>query len=289
MTTFNYSTPKYFYQYLHNLIVKVILKTGKLLGYFRILDKQTSVVNYLATIFVCSLIFHQSYIAIRSFVEIKHARDSIVSLILAMMTQISFLAFICISYTTTVIKRKELATLIDSGVILANPLKLLNRCENYEERFIYSLSLKLFAELIVTISATILAFLEFYDEPCISLFLFVFGMPLCFQAYCFINTLYCVAFVYATFLLQKLRQELSHSRHYRSSYIRFLSHHYQHVLIYTKKANKMLQMMILAILCLTFDSSVDQVTKVTSRIGRLIQSPFFIGYRSLFKNHQRFI
>lgn len=263
-----YSKPEYLYQSIHNYMAKVILQTGRFVGYFWI-DNHNSPLEFsngskylwIWSIFIpIFIILSQIYMSIHFQLLFYESGYSILSSILGGMTQSSYIALLVANYSTALIKRKNIIELCNTGISL-NRFKTtrsdFKTYHCYRKMFAYKLFFKFFVDFYIIFASILLMITRFSYECSISTFLFLVSFPISLISYCFINTIYYVTFAYAAFLIQELRAELNYFPN--SNHISFVSHFYERILKYSKKVNKMLQVSLLLLLAEAFIGLVDQV------------------------------
>lgn len=266
---FLYSEPKYIYQFLHNIIAKVILKTGRFIGYFWIDNQNASLTfnhgsNYLLARSIVLGVFltsYQIYMFLYFHLLLQEAGIGVLSAILGGLTQVAYNGLLIISYITAITRRKYIIELLNSGFRLLHTVKQLNLHEGYDrhERFyIYNLGFKFFIDFIMISFAILIMVLQFIHEPTVLTFLFPISFPLSLIAYCLISTCYFVGFVYVTFLLRQLQNELTNP-HSISQKINYIPYYYENILRYSKKVNHLLQVSIFFLLAEGLVGLVNQV------------------------------
>lgn len=259
---YQYSRPQHFYQRLHNILGTAIIKTGQYLGLLWLKvhpdgRKFTFGTNIFLIWSIIVTFIHISFLIYLpyyfNFVKSDEPGSNDLSAGLVAIEDVIYSAVIIILYVKVTFRRTLILKLVNYGSELQNRLSQWKSKDVSGKSLLYNITTKIMLDFGVAIPAIILYGYNFMLTPNFSNFLCAILQPAVIVVYCFITTVYYVAFTFGLFLMRKLSENMSDKKSH------VISFWYQDIYKYLHKVNSFMEAVIFLFVFEAFVALVGEV------------------------------
>lgn len=259
-----YSSPKHFYQHLHNKLGAAILKSGQVLGYLSIdlsPDGQTvtrgfkSIVKWTtfsSLIQLVAMLFYLFYYIF--FVRVNEHKGSVLSFVLGTILDSVVVLFVATTFTIVIFGRLHILKLVTFVINLKKVFSTLKSYGNLQKKLVYINWIGITFAICLNMCFTIILIFNFILHPGWFKLIIAIMKTLIYCAYIFVVIIYGITFSYGFFLMRKLFDNLR-----REHCQRLALYHYL-LLKFLRKVNFFMQIMVYFCLCDVFIGLVINVS-----------------------------
>lgn len=271
---YQYSSPKYFYQRLHNKVGTTIFKTGQFLGFLWIqigADGQTitfgskilliwsiiaSIIQFVP--FSCYIIYYMLY-----FRE-NEPGSTVLSVILSSIADIFYGTFTVVTYGSLTFGRRCILKVFIFSKDLKNRFSTweTDKNINYKKKLLYIVCGNIVLGACFDIIIVIILLVNFFLHPSWHLFFFALFESEAWASFFFVVLIYSIPFTYGLFMLQKMLDNLSPENGHHISMYHYL------LLKFLRKINCCMQMMIAFLFLEGFVGLVSEVSSTLPQESR---------------------
>lgn len=262
---FEYVSPEYFYQNLHNQLATAMFKTGQLFGFFSIKigsDGQTITRGSKALLIWSNFVSVFQAFGINKYLIYymtslnNEQYISVLSFILEIIQNIIFVVFILVSYIIVIFSREYIL----KTVIFAKNLKNLfttleiDKDESCQKVLLFVNSVNIAMGLLFVTAIAIMLIISYFLEPSL-----IGAMALIFETsswamYSYVIIIYCISLSFGFYLLRKIFDNLSLEDCHLLSICHYL------LLKFLRKINVIMQIMLVVLVLVGFIGLVSDVS-----------------------------